>query len=128
LNGSRKIQVTDHFALGEDQLECSCCGAVLLTDLFWAHMELLERLRLMVGPCTVTSGHRCEKHNTGVGGALRSLHRDFATDIKNRDLDAAYDAAVTLGFAGIGRYNSFVHLDRRDLLGRPPASWDERSV
>lgn len=125
MNGSRKLQVTANFAIGEDQLECSCCGEILFNDLFWRHMSLLQALRGRLGPIEVTSGHRCEKHNADVGGAPKSMHKEFATDLKPRlaSLERTYAAAKDVGFTGLGRYNSFLHVDCRDL----PAEWDNRS-
>jgi uncharacterized protein YcbK (DUF882 family) len=126
-------QVTPHFKLSN--LVSPDSGEIFITELFWEHMELLEELRCNLGsPLIVNSGHRSIKHNTKVGGAARSMHLRFATDLNPRGpgkvekrLEHLYEAAKDLGFAGIGRYNSFVHLDRRDLIGRRPAEWDKRT-
>jgi|TARA_R100001530_G_C4305089_1_gene151508 uncharacterized protein YcbK (DUF882 family) len=127
------LQVTDHFKLSElwspDNYE------ILLDPLFWAHMELLEELRQMFGGALrVNSGHRSVAHNTKVGGAEHSMHLRIATDLaplgyEDRvgvGIDKLYEYAKDLGFAGVGRYNTFLHVDRRDLIGRSPAEWDSR--
>ena len=127
------IQVTEHFAL--NKLICQKTGEIFIDDLFWAHMELLEELRCELNrPLIVNSGHRSVGHNKKVGGAARSMHLRFATDLSPRGpgklitrLDRLYEAAKDLGFGGIGRYNSFVHLDRRDFIGRKPWDGDKRS-
>jgi hypothetical protein len=105
-------QVTPHFKLSN--LVSPDSGEIFITELFWEHRSI--------------------KHNTKVGGAARSMHLRFATDLNPRGtgklekrLERLYEAAKDLGFAGIGRYNSFVHLDRRDLIGRRPAEWDKRT-
>ena len=129
----RELQVTDHFKLSElwspDNYE------ILIDPLFWSHMELLEELRQSFGGALrVNSGHRSVAHNETVGGAPRSMHLNFATDLTplgygdrvGVGLGNLYDQAKSLGFTGVGRYNSFLHLDRRDLLDRDPAEWDNR--
>ena len=126
-------QITKHFKLSN--LVSPDSGEIFITDLFWEHMELLEELRCNLGkPLIVNSGQRSAKHNAKVGGAARSMHLRFATDLNPRGsgklekrLECLYEAAKDLGFTGIGRYNSFVHLDRRDLVGRRPAEWDKRT-
>ena len=128
-----ELQITDHFKLRElwspDNYE------ILMAPLFWRHMELLEELRQAYGKwIIVNSGHRSDDHNAHVGGAPKSMHLEFATDIRPSgggdsmgvELDNLYNLAKGLRFTGIGRYNTFLHLDRRDIIGRTPAEWDNR--
>jgi len=126
-----KIPITEHFELSE--LWSPDNGEILIDDLFFEHMALLEELREAAGvPLRVNSGHRSADHNAEVGGAIKSMHLRFATDLAplgNTDvaLTDLFNLAEALGFEGIGQYNSFLHLDRRDLIGRRPARWDKRT-
>lgn len=113
--------VTGHFRFTD--FICPCCDMVKLVPGFFRHAALLERLACgLAFPITVTSGYRCEKHNRSIGGAPRSWHLLFATDIipsdeYRGDMEAAlsdmYDLAKELGFGGIGRYERHIHLDCR---------------
>ena len=66
-------------------------------------------------------------------GAPNSMHLEFAIDIRPpgspnmTQLNNIAFEAKELDFSGIGRYNTFVHLDARALLDRPHAAWDSRS-
>lgn len=109
--------VTDHFLLSE--CICPCCDRIKVVPGFYSHMELLERMRQELGSAIViNSGYRCEKHNAEVGGKPRSWHLIFATDVKPEDGDERkllwlYRMALELGFGGIGKYETFIHLDMR---------------
>ncbi len=109
--------VTEHFLYND--FVCPCCDALKLIPGFYTHLRLLERMRRELGfPIAVNSGYRCVRHNRAVGGAARSWHLIFATDISPEDgspekLAAMHQAAERLGFGGIGRYDTFIHLDLR---------------
>ena len=121
-------QITEHFSFdGDPKLLCRCCGRIKLEDIFWETMQLVETLRSQTGPLIVNCGYRCPEHNESIGGAEKSLHLDFAIDLRSisMPLTDAHQIAVDLGFGGIGLYSSFIHLDRRDLLDRPEARWDQ---
>lgn len=125
-------QATSHFKWGE--FYCPTAGHLLLSDLTTFHVEKLEELRTKLEmPLRVNSGYRSPEHNTEVGGAPNSMHLQFATDIcpyipiVTMDiLDFINELAEDLGFSGIGRYNTFVHLDCREFIGRDQARWDNR--
>ena len=109
---------------------------------FYRHMELLQELRdWWKAPIKITSGFRSPKHNEAVGGAPKSQHQVFATDIQpnmhgfrlaqtppfDRRAEMIILVAAEadrLGFDGIGKYDTFVHLDLRGEKAR----WDERTV
>ena len=79
-------------------------------------------------PMPVTSSVRCPAWNSAVGGSTNSMHlRGVAFDIAIIDQehgDKIETAARKRGFNGIGRYDSFIHIDRR--VGKK-AFWDERT-
>ena len=136
---NRILKITDHFSIDvnrapeDDLIACSHCGLIKIDDLFWAHMEKVETLRIRCGfGIRMTCGYRCKEHNDAVGEATNSLHLHFATDLqpwKSNDnhLNLMCEMAASMDFDGIGKYDSFVHLDSRGLLDRPQARWDYRS-
>ena len=109
--------VTEHFLYSD--FICPCCDAVKLIPAFYRQAGMLEHMRMKLGfPIVVNSGYRCPDHNREVGGAARSWHLLFATDIRPEDsslekLQALHELAEEMGFGGIGRYETFLHLDLR---------------
>lgn len=89
-------------------------------------LDHLEELRAAVGrPLLITSGRRCDKHNTNVGGASRSQHKlRIAADISlnGHDRTKLARAALRAGFTGIGFGRSFLHVDQR--LERERVGWN----
>ena len=79
--------------------------------------EKLQALRLLCGKAiTINSGYRCAAHNEAVGGSVNSYHtRGMAADIKAKGIspEGLARMAETVGFRGIGLYQSFVHVDTR---------------
>jgi uncharacterized protein YcbK (DUF882 family) len=88
-------------------------------------VQALNRVREEFGaPITVTSGFRCQAHNTAVGGSPKSQHmQGIAADIKpasgkKEDLERLYQLCLAeKAFSGVGdgRPKSFVHVDCRAL-------------
>lgn len=74
-----------------------------------------ECLRAAWGkPLVINSGYRTPAHNRAIGGASNSAHlKGRAVDIRmpENEQEAFIELARTLGYTGIGRYQSFVHLD-----------------
>ena len=109
---------------------------------FYTHMSLLQTLRdWWQAPIAINSGFRSAKHNEAIGGAEKSQHLVFATDISpnlnsnrvglipppDRQREAIEMVAAkcdALGFDGIGLYDSFIHLDLRGGVAR----WDNRTA
>ena len=109
--------VTEHFM--HSDFICPCCDTIRIVPAFYTHAGLLEWLRREAGfPIVITSGYRCKSHNATVGGGARSWHLLFATDIQPMDKDPEqlqrlFQLAQNIGFRGIGRYETFLHLDLR---------------
>ena len=106
-----------HFSAKELACKCGkhCRGEYYHDPDFLDHLEAL-RAEVMQ-PLKITSGRRCDRHNTAVGGASRSQHKlAIAADISltghMRQLLAR--AAVKVGFTGIGFGKSFLHVDQRE--------------
>ena len=139
-SGTNK-KITDHFSWSE--IASKGDGSIwvprpgdIRETFFWETMDRAEKLREDFGePLVVLSGHRNRLHNIRVGGAFRSLHLLLALDLtvssnrhsskmdRQRAIMALWDLSYGLGFTGRGRYNNFIHLDCRELLGRAPAVW-----
>ena len=121
----RKTQITENFTL--EEVKSRDTGALLITDLLYHHMDKLQEMREEIGRIDINSGYRTPEHNKSVGGAENSMHLQFATDIRTGvELDRANEIAEDLGFSGIGRYKTFLHLDCREFIDRLPARWDNR--
>lgn len=111
-----------HFSPSE--LSCKCSGR-FCKGAYWHDTAFLDALQMLRDdidrPLHISSGHRCARWNAHVGGAPKSRHLEIAVDIllAGHNRFALRDAAVSLGFSGIGMARSFLHLDRRAQL----ANW-----
>jgi uncharacterized protein YcbK (DUF882 family) len=118
----------------DSEFKCKCswraphlprCEQVFVPD---ALIDILQDVRDHFGrPVTVHSGHRCGPYNVYVGGARFSQHvNGYASDITveghppNEVQD--YLLAKYPNSYGIGRYNTFTHIDVRSRKAR----WDNR--
>ena len=109
------MKLSKHFDSKEfDCRHCKTGGDTVDPSL----VELLEVLREHFNkPVIVTSGYRCPEHNRAVGGAKRSQHLfGTAADIQVKGVDPK-DVADYLDpqeeAKGLGRYNTFTHVDVR---------------
>ena len=89
----------------------------------------LQELRRQVGQrLKINSAYRTPEHNKAIGGSPKSQHlQGNAVDISIRNLKGITvnefaNIAERVGFDGIGKYHTFVHLDVRGKRAR----WDNR--
>jgi len=133
-------KLSKHFSQSEFECKCRCsCEVVVSSDL----LELLEGMRVSLGEgILVTSGARCRKHNTAVGGSSNSWHIPrnhtlYASDITfwnpgrrgKMDMLELYVLADRWHAAGLGLYNGRIHVDQRPSKTLHPkrARWIDTS-
>ena len=109
--------MSEHFSEAEFACHCGCGENKINPKL----IELLERIRTAFGkPIKIVSGHRCEKHNKECGGKPHSQHLlGNAADIQVQSIKPVEVQNYLLKHfdddcRGLGRYNSFTHIDVRD--------------
>ena len=114
--------LSPHFR--EAEFTCNHCGSLEGREIPLELLQVLEAVRKYFNsPVTVTSGYRCKVHNTNVGSTEASQHRKgTAADIQVREASPrqVYDY-LTLIYPdkyGIGRYDSFTHIDVRPEKAR----------
>lgn len=118
--------ISEHFDRSEFECKDNCGFVAVDIEL----ISVLEDLRSYFGgPITITSGCRCQKHNTEIPGAApNSMHtKGIAVDFKTKNsakrqvhsryiydyLDRKYPNKY-----GIGLYNNRIHLDVRSDRAR----------
>jgi uncharacterized protein YcbK (DUF882 family) len=113
------MSLSRHFHRSEFSCSCGCGFAAVDLEL----VAILEDVRSHFNsPVIITSGCRCEKKNTDVGGEKGSFHlKGMAVDFKVMGVDPA-EVATYLedkysGY-GIGRYSTWTHLDVRNYTAR----------
>lgn len=106
------------------EFACSCgCGFDTVDS---ETLAVLEDVRAhFEAPVVVTSGCRCSAYNARIGGAEHSQHKlGRAADIQVKDVTPTrvQDYLINRypGRYGIGRYDTFTHVDTRT---GGPARW-----
>lgn len=114
------MNLNQYFKRKEFACKCGCGTSTVDAEL----LNVVSDVREHFGkPVVITSGHRCLKHNTAVGGAKGSMHlTGKAADIKVVGVDPADVHAYLVNKYpdkyGIGRYSNFTHIDVRDAKAR----------
>lgn len=120
-----KVKISKDFYLYEFQ----CRDGSQLVKIDSNLVDKLQQLRDRLGvPLTINSGYRTPEYNKKIGGAEKSQHilgKAADVSITNIKLDIEQIAAIadTIGFTGIGMYDTFIHLDVRST----PSKWDLRT-
>jgi hypothetical protein len=111
-----------------DELRCTGSGMLIVSDQFMDELQLLRNE--LSRPMRLTSACRSAEHNRAIGGHPRSLHVCDEPARSEQDGCLAVDVAIVdgtyrghlvstawrLGWS-VGWHKSFVHLDRRGLVG-----------
>ena len=129
------MKLTNNFSKSEFNCKCGCEMPNDVLDNIKLLAIQLQTIREYVGqPIKVNSAYRCELHNSIIGGVKTSQHiSGKASDITintftpDEVVDVIENLLVNemLGsfyIGGLGRYNTFTHLDIRSYKAR----WDKR--
>lgn len=116
------IQISANFRLYE--FESPDTQEVIVHPLL---VQKLQQLRERIGrPIHINSAYRTPEHNKAIGGAKNSEHpKGTAADLdcpEGMSIDQFAAECEAVGFDGIGKYHTFVHVDVRGYKAR----WDER--
>lgn len=106
------LQLSDNFQLWEFASRDGCPIVLVHPALVCA----TQLVRCHFGkPIAIHSGYRTESHNRAIGGAKHSQHvKGMAADIA---ISGVYPDEVAdycdeeLGMGGVGRYDTFTHID-----------------
>lgn len=117
------------------EFECKC-GCEMPDDVYSNVIKLageLQKLRdIFDVPFTPTNAYRCPEHNKAVGGVSKSMHLlGLAADLQIQEIEPHEVAGVIetlmdngeILMGGVGRYNTFTHMDIRGHRAR----WDKTS-
>lgn len=122
------MQLTKNFNLSEFQCKCGCDMPEFVKKNIEELAKDLQVIRDKVGVgFTPNSAYRCTDHNASIGGVKTSQHlKGKAADINIKGIEPSEVAdlvedlmkteAITKG--GVGRYNSFTHVDIRGTNAR----------
>ena len=124
--------MTKNFSISE--FECNCGNCKMTADVKNNVFKLAEQLQILRDkvkkPIKINSAFRCANYNDNViKGAKNSQHKlGKAADIvvigmtpnEVHELVCEIVECDELNFGGIGKYNTFTHLDIRDKKSR----WD----
>ena len=129
------MKLTDNFSKSEFNCKCGCEMPNDVLDNIKLLAIQLQTIREYVGqPIKINSAYRCKLHNSIIGGVKTSQHiLGKASDITINTFTPDEVVGVIenllinemLGsfyIGGLGRYNTFTHLDIRDYKAR----WDNR--
>ena len=111
--------VSAHFSRWEFACRCGCGFDRVDPRL----VSILENVRRhFTAPVTINSGCRCEAYNKKAGGVQNSQHvQGIAADIVVEGVKPALVASYLESQhpdCGIGRYNTFTHIDVRGYAAR----------
>lgn len=116
-----KTKLSANFSVSE--FECQC-GKCLETLINLDHVAKLQKLREdLNASIKINSAYRCPAHNAAIGGEKNSMHmKGHATDIVVQGMTPNEVADACEHFDGLGRYDTFTHIDSRGYKAR----WDLR--
>lgn len=122
------MKITKNFNLSEFQCKCGC---EMPYNVEKNIIELADNLQILRDhlnkPINLTNGFRCITHNKSVGGVKNSQHiLGKAADIKVKgfspnEIADAIEHLMEEGkfkMGGVGRYNTFTHVDIRGSKAR----------
>ena len=116
MHKSKSIKWKDVKHFTKSEFQCSCCNKVVVSPKLVFMLDLARELAGV--PFKISSGYRCKKHNSEVGGVKNSAHlKGLAVDIVVADNVSRLKilrALVIVGFSRIGISKGFIHVDVDD--------------
>ena len=124
--------MTKNFKLSELECNCICENPCTIPDDVMNNLKkLAENLQVIRNtidkPIKVTNAYRCPEKNASVGGATKSQHllgKAADLQVKGTSPDDVADIVESLQesgiieMGGVGRYNTFTHVDIRGYTAR----------
>ncbi len=118
-----------NFTIKEMRCKCGQCSEESGLEMNFSTMKRLQKLREVCGfPFLIASAYRCDAHPEEAKKVEPGTHNyGQAVDIQATpaQMDVIEREAKKLGFTGIGRANTFIHID--DYAGSAritrPAKW-----
>ena len=131
------MKLTKNF--NKREFECKC-GCEMPSSVFYEIEDLAEELQVIrdhfKAPIQINSAYRCPSHNKAIGGVSNSQHvlgkaadiviKGYTPDEVADELEVMLEDECLFPFhlGGIGRYNTFTHIDIRPSKAR----WDNRTL
>tara|TARA_R110000764_G_scaffold73003_1_gene149237 strand:- start:69 stop:464 length:396 start_codon:yes stop_codon:yes gene_type:complete len=131
------MKLTKNF--NKREFECKC-GCEMPSSVFYEIEALAEELQVIrdhfKAPIQINSAYRCPSHNKAIGGVSNSQHilgkaadiviKGYRPDEVADELEVMLEDECLFPFhlGGIGRYNTFTHIDIRPSKAR----WDNRTL
>ena len=131
------MKLTKNF--NREEFDCKC-GCEMPSSVFYEVELLAEELQVIrdhfKAPIQINSAYRCPSHNRSIGGVKNSQHilgkasdivvKGFTSDEVANELEVMLqdDCLFPFHLGGIGKYNTFTHVDTRPDKAR----WDNRTV
>lgn len=110
--------ISHNFNRSEFACKCGCGLDTVDTEL----LSMVQDLRNVFGPITISSGCRCPEHNAKEGGSDKSQHlKGRAADLHFKGVELSEVADFINEYypdTGMGIYNTFIHLDSRNYKAR----------
>ena len=123
------MRLTSNFYLHEFECRCGCEMTRDVVENVFELSDELQVLRDLHGAIHINSAYRCKEHNSSIGSKDTSQHvLGKAADITINGISPgevadAIEESITEGkvmFGGVGRYDTFTHVDIRTNKAR----WD----
>jgi len=122
------MNLTCNFSLREFECSCGCDTPDDVLENLKELAENLQKVRDVINkPISLTNAYRCKSHNKKVGGVKTSQHilgKAADIQVKGMDTDDVADTVEELMYkeiikqGGVGRYDSFTHIDIRGHRAR----------